>query len=228
MHSIILEMTDKIRTAVDVVWDYMQLHQQIQPADALIVLGNRDDRTATYAASLLKKGVAPICVVTGGANHVRNQVAASWQENTEADHFIGILHAAGINDGIIYKESQALNTGQNALFSYELLKSHQFQPKSILIITKPYMERRALATFEMQWPEKSVRMQAGSVGGLINDYCNETQNFEMVVNIMVGDLQRIMEYPKRGLLTTQQIPADVVDAYRLLVAAGYTEHQIDQ
>jgi hypothetical protein len=45
-----------------------------------------------------------------------------------------------------------------------------------------------------------------------------------VISIMVGDLQRIREYPARGFQIPQDIPADVWDAYQQLVRAGYDRH----
>lgn len=41
---------------------------------------------------------------------------------------------------------------------------------------------------------------------------------------MVGDLHRLMEYPKLGFMTSQDIPAEVREAFDVLVDAGYTGH----
>ncbi len=43
---------------------------------------------------------------------------------------------------------------------------------------------------------------------------------------MVGDLQRIKEYPKLGFQIVQEIPDEVWNAYEKLVAAGYNKHLI--
>jgi len=43
---------------------------------------------------------------------------------------------------------------------------------------------------------------------------------------MVGDLQRIREYPARGFQTEQPIPAKVWDAFERLVALGFTDNLI--
>jgi hypothetical protein len=37
----------------------------------------------------------------------------------------------------------------------------------------------------------------------------------------VRDLQRLIEYPKRGFAVEQEVPADVYDAYERLVRAGF-------
>ncbi|RPH35134.1 MAG: YdcF family protein, partial [Planctomycetota bacterium] len=45
-----------------------------------------------------------------------------------------------------------------------------------------------------------------------------------VISIMVGDLQRIRLYPGKGFQVPQEIPPEVWDAYRELVALGYDRH----
>ena len=93
-----------------------------------------------------------------------------------------------------------------------------------MIVTKPYMERRALATFEAQWPDQHASMMVVSQGGSLGQYCNKEQPFDVVVNIMVGDMQRIIEYPKHGLQSFQMVPETVLRSYENLIKSGYTEH----
>lgn len=88
------------------------------------------------------------------------------------------------------------------------------------------MERRALATFEAQWPDTRSKIRVSSMGGSLGDYCNSEQPFDLVVNIMVGDMQRILEYPKRHLQTPQDVPSGVMSAYLRLVELGFTRHLI--
>ena len=100
------------------------------------------------------------------------------------------------------------------LFFYELLASLSHMPHGVLLVTKPYMERRALATFEAQWPDKLLDIRVCSQGGSLGQYCNDEQPLELVINIMAGDLQRIIEYPKRGLQSRQRVPVDVRNTYK--------------
>lgn len=220
-------MDKDVRAAIDTIWNYMQLHQSVVPVDAIILLGSRDDRVANYAGSLLENNVAPICVVTGGAVQERNPLASTWPEASEAEHFAAILIREGMQLDRIYIETEAANTGQNALLSHQLLLSHGIQPASILVVTKPYMERRALATFQAQWPERATKLYVSSMGGTIDEYCNQDQLFETVVNVMVGDFQRIIDYPKRGYSTVQEIPEHVRQAGLLLKKVGYIKNIFD-
>jgi hypothetical protein len=55
-------------------------------------------------------------------------------------------------------------------------------------------------------------------------YPTEEIPLERVINIMVGDLQRIRFYPEKGFQIFQEIPADVWQAYEQLVASGFNKH----
>lgn len=128
-------------------------------------------------------------------------------------------------DGAAILENKATNTGENAVFSYELLeKQGSTTVGSLLMVTKPYMERRALATFEAQWPEKTTRLYVTSPQLGMANYVNDEHPFREVVVVMLGDLQRIIDYPARGFQSAQHVPKQVLDAAELLKAAGYTKH----
>lgn len=45
---------------------------------------------------------------------------------------------------------------------------------------------------------------------------------------MVGDLQRIMEYPSKGWMAPQVVPEDVKSAFRYLLKRGYSKLLVDQ
>lgn len=163
-----------------------------------------------------------------GVAHSHDLLATKWQEATEAAHFAEIMQASGVNQDRLYIEDRATNTGENAALSYELLTSKNIQPKSILIVTKPYMERRALATFQAQWPDRAVNMHVCSTGQTIDDYCNDEQSFDTVLNIMVGDFERIIEYPKHRLSELQAIPTEVMNAFDILKRSGYVKHSLER
>lgn len=223
--AIVVRMNEETLHIAEIVWEYMLLRQPVQDADCLLVLGSRDDRVAVYAAELSKRLTYSTVMVSGGISHTQDLLATYWGEETEAAHFSKIYRENG-GRGDVILEDRARNTGDNAHFSYELLKSKGIRVESLLIITKPYTERRALSAFEAQWPDTHTKIRVSSMGGSLEDYCNLEQPFDLVVNIMAGDMQRILEYPKRHLQTPQDVPSGVMEAYQRLVALGYTHHLI--
>src|SRR5262249_50119581 len=94
------------------------------------------------------------------------------------------------------------------------------QPYSLLLISKPYMQRRAYATCRELWPE--VEPVCASEPMELEDYIASMGNAKLVLDMLVGDLQRVIEYPKQGFAINQEVPHDLLNAYDRLIQAGYT------
>ena len=88
------------------------------------------------------------------------------------------------------------------------------------------MLRRTYATFMKQWPASpKPKIICSAIDQTLSEYCADPlYPFEYVTNIMVGDLQRLKEYPKLGYQIEQEIPDKVWSAYEELVTRGYTKH----
>ena len=140
-------MKPSLLNDAQVLWDYMKLNQPLQRADCLLVMGSHDLRVAEFGAKLYLDGWAPLMVCSGGLG---NQTRNLWDE-TEARKFSQIAHRMGIPTEKILLEEESTNTGENIIFSRRLLQSKSINPSSFLLVHKPYMERRALATFQKLW-----------------------------------------------------------------------------
>lgn len=213
-------MTKSVEAAARLIWDYHQLKHELTPADCLLALGSHDLRVAQRAAELWLDGMAPVLVMSGGLG---NFTLGMWTEK-EADRFAAVAVKMGVPGDAILVENQSTNTGENIQFSKKLLAERGLDPQKFIVIQKPYMERRSYATFKKHWPDKELLVTSPQIS--FDDYPNEEIPLERVINIMVGDLQRIKEYPALGFQIEQEIPADVWAAYELLVAAGYDKHLI--
>ncbi len=105
-----------------------------------------------------------------------------------------------------------------------LLAERGLDPQRFIVVQKPYMERRSYATFKKHMPEKELLVTSPPL--TYDDYPNEEIPLDRIINIMVGDLQRIKEYPAKGFQIEQEIPEEVWEAFELLVREGYGEHLI--
>jgi hypothetical protein len=83
------------------------------------------------------------------------------------------------------------------------------------------MERRTYATFQKQWPGKTVYVNSPQIS--FEKYPTSEAPLEQVINVMVGDLQRIRVYAKKGFQIHQDIPDEVWNAYERLVALGFNK-----
>lgn len=211
-------MTEK--EAIHIIWDYHLLHQKPEPADMIWALGSHDLRVADRVAELWHAGLAPLVVMSGGLGNYTKGVF----EKPEAVLFAERATALGVPEQAILTESESTNTGENVLFTRRLLADRGVTVTSAIAVQKPFMERRTFATIRNYWPELRVSVTSPQLG--FDAYCKGNAPREHIVNQMVGDLQRLMEYPKRGFLIEQPIPPEVHEAYDTLIAAGYTRFLI--
>ena len=209
--------------AARIIWDYHRLDRKPQVSECLLVMGSHDPRVADHAADLFLDGWAPLVVCSGGVAHAADLLCTGWKE-TEAEHFARRMTARGVPEEAVFLEQEASNTGENVLFTDNLLKSAGYDIRRVLIVQKPYMERRAWATARAQCPHWDVTVTSPPL--TYDEYPDETLNItgDAMIHIMVGDLIRIRDYPKQGFQIPQNIPPEVNSALQFLLESGYGGH----
>jgi len=200
------------------LWDYHHLHHALEPSDCILALGSHDLRVAERAAELYLQRLAPLVVFSGGLGNLTKNL---WT-TPEANLFAELAVKMGIPEKDILIENKSTNTGENILFTQKLLAEKNLSPASFIVVQKPYMERRSYATFKKHWPDKKLIVTSPQIS--FEEYPTEEISMERVINIMVGDLQRIKFYPGKGFQVYQEIPGNVWEAYEQLIAAGYDKH----
>ncbi len=209
-----------IISAAKLIWDYHHMNHKLEKADCIVVLGSHDTRVAERGAEVFLQGLAPIIVFSG---YLGALTLGSW-ERPEAEVFAEIAMKRGVPQDNILIENKSTNTGENFLFTKELLFKDGILPEKIIAVQKPYMERRTYATCKKVWPEVEVLVTSPEY--TFETYPNHEITLDKVINIMVGDLQRILVYPKMGFQIPQTVPEEVLEAYKFLVNAGYTSRLI--
>jgi uncharacterized SAM-binding protein YcdF (DUF218 family) len=199
----------------ETIWDYHQMHHQQRQCDAAIGLGSHDLGVAVFAAKLYHAGMFPV-VVFSGAN---SPTTAQRFPRGEAIHYSEYALELGVPASAIIVEPTATNTGENITRSRQAMELAGVTPRSVLLISKPYMERRAYATSRQTWPE--VEAICASEPLTLREYVTEIGDTKLVIDMLVGDLQRVIEYPALGYATAQDVPPPVESAYQRLLRAGY-------
>ncbi len=203
-----------------VLWDYLRMYQHIKKADAIFCLCSHDRRVAYRAANLYLDGLAEYVIFSGGLDEVSKDLF----ETTEAEEFARIAVDCGVPVNKIIVENKSSNTGENIRFTYDLLKEKEIEIRSFILVQKPYMERRTYATFKKQWPNQSTQIQVTSPELSYEEYMKGDIPKDLAINVMVGDMQRIKEYPRLGFQIEQEIPEDVWQAFTELVKLGFDKH----
>jgi len=91
-------------------------------------------------------------------------------------------------------------------------------------MSRPYQQRRAFATCKKLWPEVDVLCASRPLS--LDDYVVSIGDVNRVINMLVGDTQRIEVYDERGFAIPQHVPEEVRAAYRRLVGAGFTSRLV--
>ena len=204
--------------AARTLWDYHRMNQPLQRSDGILALGSHDLRVAERAAQLYLDGWAPRLILSGGLGALTRDLF----DRPEADKFAEIAVRMGVLPQDILVENRSSNTGENIHFTRQLLAEKQVQIRSLIVVQKPYMERRSYATLRKVWPEIEVTVTSPQIA--FEDYPTAAIPLETTVHIMVGDLQRILIYPGRGFQVAQDVPPEVMTAYHRLIELGFTNH----
>jgi hypothetical protein len=207
--------TSQHRADAKLIWDYHQLGFQLRPCSAGVGLGSHDLGVATLAADLYRAGLFPVLVFSGG----NSPTTAARFPRGEAVHYAEHAITLGVPADAIIIEPRAANTGQNIDYSRHALAAAGIPVTSVMLICKPYMQRRAYATIRKAWPE--VEPVCASEDSTFDEYLKSIGDDKLVIDMLVGDLQRVIEDPARGFAFAQGVPADVTGAYQRLIAAGY-------
>ncbi len=204
---------------LQVLWDYLSLHQQPQRADCIVGFGNFNDRIAVRAAELYHLGYAPRVLFTGGLG--RN--TEGLFREPEAVKFARVAVECGVPEEDILIEDRSANTKENILFTRALLEDRGIPCRHILGVHQPFMERRICAALGVYWPEVQVTVTSPQVTILqyLEFAKNQGVTREAAISVIVGDFQRMELYARLGYQLPQYIPLEAWQAFRTLVAQGY-------
>lgn len=209
-------MTDDEWQDAGLIWDYHQMHHELRPCSVGICLGGPDPNLAPFAVDLYERGLFPKLLFTGA----NSPDTLAFYPDGEAVGCRDVALRLGVPDEAILVEPCATNTGQNITLARQLLDEHDVPVSSVLLISMPYMQRRAYATFRKAWPEVDVVCASEPIE--FDDYAKTIGEPAVALDMILGDLQRVMEYPKKGFAIEQDVPEGVQAAYQRLVTAGYT------
>ena len=204
---------------LQVIWDYLGMHQEPVKADVIVGFGNLNTDIARRAAELYHQGYAPKILFTGGLG--RN-TSGIWSR-PEAERFAAIAISGGVPEERIILENRSTNSAENLLFTPKVLAEAGVKAERIIAVHKPYMEKRLWAAMQVYWPE--VRAVYTSPQVSVEEHIAHAEavgiSRKRVIETLVGDVQRMELYAKKGYQVPVEIPAGVRAAFDALVRRGY-------
>lgn len=209
---------------LQVIWDYLCLHQEPKPADCIVGFGNFNDDIARRAAELYHQGFAPWVLFTGGLGRNTQGLLAE----PEAAIFARVAMECGVPRERIMVENRSANTAENIRFTRQLLQERGLPHRKILGVHQPFMERRITAAMGVYWPEAQfcVTSPRVSIPAYLQRAAQQGLTEEAAISVIVGDFQRMELYAQKGWQLPQQIPDAAWQAFDKLVAMGYDKQLV--
>lgn len=239
-----------------VLWEYFHSFCSPQVKDTFIVCGSYDTRVMDAALSAMESSVntdnqVHTIIITGNQGNWTNQFLeipeAHYFFNTHLNSLASLyahcyLHESSeeisvrthlkslIQDGYpseiqleglkIIFETEALNFGQNFEYSKALMPELQ----SASIFTKPHSALRAKLTAEQKWPELEFTIQAPEL--CYPQDIHPLMGYLGLINELVGDVDRVIQYPAFGYMAAHDLPEYVLAAFEYLKSKGFVQHLI--
>ncbi|MEV7058516.1 YdcF family protein [Streptomyces griseus] len=202
------------------LWDFQQMHHEPRPCSVGIGLGSHDLGVANVTVGLYQRGLFPLIVFTGATS----RTTRDRMPRGEAEHYRERALELGVPTSAILVEPRARNTGENINFARALLDEGSVEVSSVLLVSKPYEERRAYATARKLWP--AVEVISASAPMTLSEYVDSMKDPRLVLDMLVGAQQRLLIYPDKGFMIGQEVPESVAAAYERLCAAGFTSRLV--
>jgi uncharacterized SAM-binding protein YcdF (DUF218 family) len=211
---------DNLRSDVETLWNYHDMQHELHPCDVGVGLGSHDLGVAIVAVRLFHEGMFPHIVFTGA----NAPTTVERFPRGEAVHYGEYATENGVPPEAVLIEPAAKNTSENITFTRELLTKNGINAQSLVLMSRPYQQRRAYATCKKVWPE--VDVLCASLPLPLDAYVASIGDARKVIDMLVGDTQRIEGYAKMGFAIPQEVPPHVRAAFGRLVTAGYTSRLI--
>lgn len=184
--------------AVLPMWEYLARADPPVVSDVIFVFGSEDLAVPRRAADLYHAGYATSVLLTGGSG----PMTATAFEKAEALVFKDELLRLRVPERAITTEEHAGNTLENVRFEMAALRAAGQCPQSALLVSKPFVTRRCVATFTRQHPEVVVR-GCPPVG---SPAARRDRHHDAFAARLVAELRRLERYAECGDTTRQVIP----------------------
>ncbi|MCX5363750.1 YdcF family protein [Streptomyces sp. NBC_00124] len=204
------------------LWDYHLLHHDPRSCSVAVGLGSHDLGVADVTAELYHQGMAPRIVFTGS----NSPTTRARMPRGEAVHYRERAVQLGVPESAVLLEPRATSTVENIEFSQAVLAEAGVTVSSVLLVSKPYEERRSYAMMRKLWADVDVVCASTPMG--LEEYVDSIGDARMVIDMIVGALQRVLVFPGWELAISQDVPSDVVEAYEQSCREGFTSRLIPQ
>lgn len=173
--------------------------EDLPRVDAIFIFGHYEPQVAHHAAELWKIGKAPRIIISGKG---RDAIPKGFE--TEADFYVSLIKSDGVPKEALILEKESTNSLENVLLGMATCYNVGVNPKSVILCAMPPLLRRARATFRKQFSEITAY---GSAFPMPKEWFTPSR-----ISRLLGELDRLDEYAKKGDIVRVEIPGDVLFA----------------
>ena len=227
VNEMTMNITNHDWELLQAIWDYLLVEDELPAKADAIVVGGAALVTdmAQRAAEIYGDGVANKIVVSGFT------APSAKMNESEAMLLKKVLLANGVAPEDVLVDERASNTGANIINSAELIHQAGIEVHTVILVHKPFMTRRFLATAEVAWPEPRPQFFVTSTAMSMKDYYRlHHQAYPddplRMIRSMLGDYERIKVYPAKGFLVQQPASLEADVAWDELMKRGFTKRGI--
>lgn len=181
-----------MRAGYEGISDFVFMEDSLKKADIILIPGSSRRELITRAVELYKKGYANYILPSGGYN-------CKLPYNITESHFIKEeAIKLGVPEEVILEENRALNTLENAKFSYEICINNKIKFNKAILICKNYHARRAYITYKIYFHKSTDFI----VQPVIDSEQITKENWiysERKRNKVLGEVRKIGEYFQEDL-----------------------------
>lgn len=187
------------------------------PVDAVIGFGHFDLAIPRHCVELVKAGRARHVIFTGGIGAGTADLGMA-----EAEAFRGVLMEEHPELAAqVICESRSTNTAENIRFTRELLTAQHPQIafgsgiRSVMLVATPCRQRRVFQTWRKVMPDIPAvnAPPSHALDALAALYASKGED---ILQQILGEYERLRDYPTRGWITDEPIPNAEHEAAREL------------
>jgi hypothetical protein len=207
----------------ELIFAYLAATDPLPPAtvDAIVGFGTFDLSLARLCGDLHLRGCAPLIIFTGGIGagtaDLGQPEADAWRAELRRNH-------PTIADERVILENRSTNTAENIGFTAELLaRQHPGRAlgagvRAVIGVASPSRLRRVALTWRKLQPAVPlVRQRPPAATYASEQTLYAAKGFDYDAHLC-GELDRIVDYARRGWIATEALPAEISGALARLRA----------
>lgn len=198
---------EEIFSLVKEMWQWLAIKNVPQKSDLIFLIGGSSLETPKKGLELFRQGLAPYMVTTGKTGTGDD---SGWNKPI-ADVFADFLLKNKVPEDRFIVQNRSMNTLEDVVFTMEIIKKMGIPCQKIIIVSRPFHQRRCFATFKKQYPEK-IYFNVPNDEKIPSE--KEIEKLREIGLRCLQEYERLEKYANKGDIEKQFVPAKISKIYQ--------------